>query len=123
MDSPVLTTLDKYKFRTTFHPDSVEHTTHTSNLRSRQRRVEVKTKWTREKELGSGAFGVVWKEREEKSKELRAVKIILRRLINVREVEALAELQNVGRSPVTGHLFRSLTSLASGSFRAVLGLV
>lgn len=100
MDSRILTTLARYKFRTTFLQDCVEHITHTSDLQSRQRRVEVKTKWTREKELGSGAFGIVWKEREGISKELRAVKIIPKRLLNIREVEALAELQDVGLSPV-----------------------
>lgn len=98
MDSKISTTLARYKIRTTFDVDYVEHTTHTSNLLSKQRRVEVKTKWTREKELGSGAFGVVWREKEETSKQLRAVKIIPKRLLNVREVEALADVRDVGGS-------------------------
>lgn len=96
MDSQISTTLARYKFQTTFDNDSVEHTTHRSDVRSKQRRVVVKTRWTREKELGSGAFGIVWREREKESKELRAVKIIPKRLLNLREVEALTELQDVG---------------------------
>lgn len=98
MDSPISTTLARFKFHTTFDGDSVEHTTHRSDLQSRQRRIVVKTRWTREKELGSGAYGIVWREREEASKELRAVKIIPKHMLNVREIEALAELQDVGIS-------------------------
>lgn len=96
MDSQISTTLARWKYHTTFDGDSIEHTTRTSDLRSRQRRVEVKTRWTREKELGSGAFGVVWREREGTSKDLRAVKIIPKGRLNLREVEVLAELQDVG---------------------------
>lgn len=92
----ISTTLERYKFRTTFDGDFIIHSMYRSDLRSRQRRVEVKTRWAREKELGSGAFGVVWREREEVSKELRAVKVVPRRMLNIREVEALAELQDVG---------------------------
>lgn len=85
--------------------------------------MEVKTKWTREKELGSGAFGIVWREREGVSKELRAVKVIPKRLVNIREIEALAELQDVGLSPVREYLYASLTASAPGSFRVIFGLV
>lgn len=101
MDPQISSKLARYKIRTTFDIDFVEHTLHTSDLRSRQRRVEVKTKWTREKELGSGAFGVVWREIEETSRELRAVKIIPKQLLNVREVEALAEVRDVSDSTAT----------------------
>lgn len=95
MDSQISTTLARYKFHTIFDGDSVEHTTHRSDLQSRQRRVVVKTRWTREKELGSGAFGIVWREREAESKELRAVKIVPKHFLNVREIGQLAELRDV----------------------------
>lgn len=123
MNSQISTTLARYKLHATFDGDSVEHTTHTSDLRSRQRRVHVKTRWTREKELGSGAFGVVWSEMEETTKELRAVKIIPKRMLNVREVEALAELQDVGVFRATWFLFTPLIESAPGPICLVSRMV
>lgn len=87
--------INRYKLNAIFNGDTVVHTTYKSDLGAKQRRVEVKTTWRREKELGSGAFGVVWREREEGSGELRAVKTVPRLQLNVREMEALVELQDV----------------------------
>lgn len=92
----------RYKLNTVFDGDSVVHTTYKSDLRTRQRKVEVKTRWRREEEMGSGAFGVVWRESAgEESGELRAVKIIPKRLLNLPEVDALVEVQDVGSSIVS----------------------
>lgn len=80
--------LDRYKLDSLFDGDTVVHTTFESV-------VEVKTSWKRERKLGSGAFGVVWREKKEESEELRAVKVIPRQHVNLREVEALVALQDV----------------------------
>lgn len=93
--------LDRYKLKTDF-PDeqTVVHTTIKSNLTARQRRIEVKEIWKREKELGAGAFGSVWREKE-KAGQLRAVKILPKVVLNamrvdyVRELEVLVELSDV----------------------------
>lgn len=56
----------------------------------------IKTRWMRQKELGTGAFGVVWSEENKTTGELRAVKIIPKQHFkNLREVDAMAELQDV----------------------------
>lgn len=90
--------LERYRLVTVFEGDTFLHTTYNSDLRSGRRKVEVKTRWGRETELGSGAFGVVWREKEETSGELRAVKVVPRRLLNIRELQALVEVQDVSLS-------------------------
>lgn len=97
------TRLNRHKLRTEFHEDTVTHTTFESDLATRRRRVEVKTTWKREMELGAGGFGEVWREKEENG-ELRAVKILPRVLLNTqkidytRELETLVELKDVRKS-------------------------
>lgn len=97
----------RFKLETVFLDEtSVVHTTHKSDTRLRQRKVPVKTTWVRETVLGHGAFGVVWREREKAGKgatdgELRAVKIVSKQHINVREVDVLAEMQDVRTPPNT----------------------
>lgn len=98
-----LVRFSRYKLKTDFHDDTtIVHTTHKSDLRLGQRKVVVKTTWTREKLLGSGAFGVVWREKEKggvsTGGEFRAVKIVSKQHLNVREVDVLAGLQDV-RTP------------------------
>lgn len=90
----------RYKLRSVFHDNTVVHTTYKSDLRLGLRKVEVKATWTREKKLGSGAFGVVWLEKElggteSTGAEFRAVKIVSKEHLNVREVDVLTELQDV----------------------------
>lgn len=55
--------------------------------------------WRTEAKLGVGAFGEVWRQREVGSGQLRAVKTIAKRDFNVRELEALVELQDVSHLP------------------------
>lgn len=101
----------RFKLETTFLDDTtVVHTTHKSDTRLRQRKVPIKTTWVRETVLGHGAFGVVWREREKAGVgltggELRAVKIVSKQHINVREVDVLTELQDV-RAP--SHTFNTM---------------
>lgn len=83
--------LDSYKLDSVFHGNTVVHTT---ALLAGQK-VALNTTWNREKKLGAGAFGTVWREKEERSGQLRAVKVIAKLQISIREVEALVELQDV----------------------------
>lgn len=85
------TTLVEYKLDSVFYEDgnTVVH------ARDAQPGVPVIATWRTEAKLGSGAFGVVWRQREEGSGQLRAVKIVSKQQLNVRELEALVELQDV----------------------------
>jgi hypothetical protein len=89
------TTFDRYKLDTDFDGDTIFHKSFTSDLQARQRRVTVNTTWKKEKMLGAGAFGVVWRQRQIGVGKLRAVKIIPKQHLVVREVEALIELRDV----------------------------
>lgn len=66
--------------------------------------------WRTDEKLGSGAFGVVWRQKEITSGELRAVKTISKLQLNVRELEALVELQDVrGYPTLNGHRRQTTT--------------
>lgn len=60
--------------------------------------VVHRTSWEREHKLGTGGFGTVYRERNQQTGRFRAVKILSKIQLNVRELEALIELQDV--SPV-----------------------
>lgn len=88
----------RYKLETTFHGDSVIHTTYGSDLVSGRRTIEIKTKWKRTKDIGEGGFGVVWLEEEETRRDLRAVKRLANRTGNFgcsRELYTMAKLKDV----------------------------
>lgn len=87
--------LDLYKLDSTFEDETTVHTICLLAGMQAPRRSMLSTRWKREKELGAGAFGVVWQEKEVASGELRAVKIIPRQKINEHEVLALIILQEV----------------------------
>lgn len=90
--------LEKYKLPTeyteyAYSKNAVVHTTYRSEG---QKRVKTEAKWTREKEVGAGAFGTIWLERN--GSELRAVKSLRTRMFRVdflREIDALAKLRDV----------------------------
>lgn len=86
--------LNRYKLNASFNGKTVTHTALESNLEAKQRRVKVQTVWDTEDRLGAGAFGVVWRQRADTG-QLRAVKVISKAKLNIREVEALIELQDV----------------------------
>lgn len=94
--------VDRYKLETTFDGDYVTHTIHKSNLGMAQRTIEVKERWKRTKDIGSGSFGVVWLEEQEGGGgHLRAVKKIARNFKGVdysRELATLAKLKDVSIS-------------------------
>lgn len=91
-------TLNLYKVDSTFEGDTVVHTT---GIVCGPRIVALKTTWKRMEILGAGAFGVVWCEQEEDGGGLRAVKVIPRKELNIREVHALVEVQDVPRPPLS----------------------
>lgn len=64
----------------------------------------VKTVWRNEKVLGSGNFGVVWRQIEEQSRELRAVKVIPKAQSRTQELSTLASLRDVCRLHTLGQI-------------------
>lgn len=88
--------IDRYRLDSVFDGDSVLHMT---RLLPGPRMVELESSWTRDKKIGSGAFGIVWREKEDRTGELRAVKVISKLQLNVREVEALVAVQAVRHLP------------------------
>lgn len=91
--------VSRFKLATEFYPNTVVHTTQRTDLDLGLRKGVLKTTWKRSRELGTGAFGVVWSEVNTASGDLRAVKIISKRdFKNFRELDALAELQDVSLS-------------------------
>lgn len=85
----------RYKLNTVFDGDIVIHTTTKPDLRTGRRNVEITTRWRRGNKIASGGYGAVWREKDEESGELRAVKIVLKQKLNHRELDALAEVQDV----------------------------
>lgn len=94
MASTISPRLNRYKLNAAFSGKSVTHITLKTNLEAKQRRIEVATVWNTEDRLGAGAFGVVWRQRADTG-QVRAVKVISKAHLNIQEVEALVELQDV----------------------------
>lgn len=95
--------IDQYRLDSKFLDGCVVHTT---SLVSGKPVTVPATTWVRETKLGAGGFGTVWREREKGTGQLRAVKIISKLQLNVREVEALIQLQDVSLS-IPGALLSS----------------
>ncbi|KAL0632586.1 hypothetical protein Q9L58_008517 [Maublancomyces gigas] len=93
-DISVTATLHNYKLDTTFQTDTIVHTNSLLPGMLPPRMVTRTTSWKKYKKLGAGAFGVVWLEKEVTSGQLRAVKVISREQLNVREVHVLVDLQD-----------------------------
>lgn len=89
---PATSKIDRYKLDAEFSAGTI---THTKRLQDGQLIDTPGTTWTREKKLGAGGFGTVWGERHVPTGELRAVKVLSKLQLNVREVEALVDLQDV----------------------------
>jgi hypothetical protein len=81
----------------TFQLTTVQHADHTEHFAKDH--TEHTEKWFKDRFLGQGSFGRVWLERESRTKELRAVKIVdlgtKARIDPVRELHALAQITNV----------------------------
>lgn len=110
--------LNQYKLDAVFHGDLVFHTT---ALVAGKVVSVPRTAWRRGVRLGAGASGVVWREMEHGSGQLRAVKVVSKLQLNVRELEALVELQDVGRQFHWRGKANAL--LAPGNFHHIFGLV
>lgn len=104
--------LARYKLNASFSGTTVTHVTQKTDLEAKMRRVEVRTVWNTEERLGAGAFGVVWRQRADSGKKkLRAVKIVSKAQLNMQEVEALIELQDVCPAPASQFLVFSSTMI------------
>lgn len=96
------TRIDRYRLETAFDGDDVIHTTYKSDLAAGRRKVEIKTRWKRKKDIGEGGFGVVSLEEAEGGTEVRAVKRLYRGAQRVdwsRELNTLAKLKDVSTPP------------------------
>lgn len=88
------TTIDQYKLETIFNSDdTVSHIDRTGPV--------TRTTWKRDKELGVGGFGEVWREKEIGGGELRAVKTIPKIVLKSNKVaykrglQVLVQVKNV----------------------------
>lgn len=100
------TRVNDYKLNCRFLDGAVVHSTTIDSAGL----VVWRTTWEREHKLGTGGFGTVWREREERTGKFRAVKIISKIQLNVRELEALIELQDVSPLMAGYTLLPKLTS-------------
>jgi hypothetical protein len=92
------------KLDTRFESDYTVHTYHQHGLNYHRRPVQREEFWRRERQLGSGAFGIVWLEKcvlDQENVRLRAVKQILKRRLRgvpqldyARELEAIAKFSH-----------------------------
>ncbi|KAK5261099.1 hypothetical protein LTR40_002896 [Exophiala xenobiotica] len=84
--------LDLYQLRPHFSGPCVEHHRYFSDpSRGIRNQLEVQ-RWTRFRELGSGAFGTVFLEREENNGSLRAVKVLSKAKYKTKAVNYLREI-------------------------------
>lgn len=110
MTSGTPSQLAQYKLNTNFNGTTVTHTT--------------TTVWSNDKELGSGSFGVVWRQREERSGELRAVKIISKSQSSTQELATLVNLRDVSTpAPPYTTLHITYQPTASTSLRTIPWMV
>lgn len=91
--------INPYRLSALFRDDTIIHTT---ALVTGKRKMVPSTTWKRERLLGAGGFGMVWLEKERHSQELRAVKVLSKSQLQLREVETMIELRDV--STVTASL-------------------
>lgn len=89
--------IDQYRLDSEFLDGCVAHTT---SLVLGQPVTVPATTWVTETKLGTGVFGTVWRQREKGTEQLRAVKVIAKVQLNVREIAALIQLQDVNPSSV-----------------------
>jgi serine/threonine protein kinase len=84
--------LDFYQLRSHFSGPFVEHHRYFSDPSRRIRNHLEVQRWARLRELGSGAFGRVFLEREENSGRLRAVKELAKAKYKAEAVDYLREI-------------------------------
>ena len=70
--------IDYFKLDAVYNPDtnSTREVTQTSDRAHFKRQVTIIKEWKRSTKLGSGAYGIVWLERNHEGEEFRAVKEI-----------------------------------------------
>ena len=104
---PSLDLVEHFKLETDFLPDVTEHTTYKSDRDLGVRRVKVTKRWARKKDLGEGAFGIVWLETEDDGSE-RAVKEISKRMCSRNSIDYNKELAAMAKLSKRGDLFVEL---------------
>ena len=97
---PATDLIEHFKLDVVILSDHTRHTFYSSDGRQNRRKVKVVKKWIRQHELGEGAGGTVWLEKDSNGDE-RAVKQIskafcLRNRIDCKkEITAMAKLTKV----------------------------
>lgn len=95
MDSRI-STIELYRLDVQFRDDSIIHP---STFSGNQSAWVPEHTWKRENLIGAGGFGMVSLEREQKTQQVRAVKILSKSQLQLREIEAMIELRDA--SPAT----------------------
>lgn len=88
------------KLETEFHHEYTQHVYYISGHNPRQRTLKKEERWKREKRLGNGTFGIVWKEKsvtESDDIKYRAVKEIKKRAPGPGAVEYSRELEAIAK--------------------------
>lgn len=97
--------LDRFKVETEFGDGYVVHTAYEWEFSSRKSKGS--STWWEVKEIGAGAFGSVWLEKEEPGGKLRAVKRLQRSSMAKtgfsQELLALITLTDVSASEIVGY--------------------
>lgn len=89
--------LARYKLDAIFAENTVTH--HPSDRQPPPGMENASTVWGSDKVLGSGTFGIVWRQKEERTGQLRAVKIISKSQSDTQELKTLVNLHDVSRLP------------------------
>lgn len=89
MDTRTRSQIATYKLDSVFSDDTVTHSTPHIDSEA------PPGVWKNEKVLGSGTFGIVWRQREIQTGELRAVKVISKSQASTQELDTLVDLRNV----------------------------
>lgn len=89
--------LARYKLDAIFAENTVTH--HPSDRQPPPGMENTRTVWASDTVLGSGAFGIVWRQKEERTGEVRAVKIISKSHSDTQELKTLVNLHDVSRVP------------------------
>lgn len=95
--------IEHFRLEVEFRSEYTKHTFYRSDRAQGRRKEKVEEAWRRERQLGQGASGAVWLERERHSNSERAVKAIRKSeglLSSVKyyekEILAMAKLSKVG---------------------------
>jgi hypothetical protein len=107
--------IEHFKLETEFHQEHTVEITHALQHDRGRQRVKTETIWTRRENLGSGAFGTVWLEKNQ-SGATRAVKKVSKTPFDRIGIDyhvellALAKLSKVCDGPHTDKRYAKINS-------------